>query len=505
MIPPWRHLWGLRIAGGERRFDDDRLNPPRTLQETAIPALEPATGDYEIDRRRHLRARRARLSAETELLTWPLERLQALRDERLRALLHHARERSPWHAERLAGIDLDRISGADLSSLPTMIKADLMANWDRIVADPRLTLESANRHLERVAATGEMSYVLDEYHVFASGGSTGQRAVIAWDFDGFLHHHLAYSRVGLWRLRRSGRPVDAPGVVATVYAVNPVHISAALARCFATDRYAVHLLSATRPLAEIVTALNAIQPTNLATYPSMLHLLARRARAGALRIRPWRITTNGEPLLPETAAEAETEFGVRVENGWGTTETAPLAYTDGVNPGLVVCEDKTVLEPVDEENRPVAPGRRAAKVLATNVVNRLLPLIRYEITDQVTFLDEPNPGPWTGRRIGQVLGRLDEGFSYPGDVEVHPFTFRAVLGEEPRIAEYQVRQTERGADVLVCPLTPLDLGDLREIARRLERALAEAGVEAPSVAVRAVESLDRHRETGKLRRFVPLP
>jgi hypothetical protein len=47
----------------------------------------------------------------------------------------------------------------------------------------------------------------------------------------------------------------------------------------------------------------------------------------------------------------------------------------------------------------------------------------------------------------------------------------------------------------------LDLGD---IARRLEGALAEAGVETPIVAVRAVESLERHRETGKLRRFVPL-
>jgi len=481
-------------------------NPSGGLISSVIPATA-ATGNYEIDRRRHLRARQARLAAETEMLTWPLERLWALRDERLRSLLHHARERSPWHAERLAGIDLDAITGADLSALPAMTKADLMANWDRIVTDPRLTLEAANRHLERVAATGEMSYVLDEYHVFASGGSTGQRAVLAWDFDGFLHHHLAYSRIGLWRLRRSGRPVDAPGVVATVYAVNPVHISAALARCFATDRYAVHLLSATRPLGEIVAALNAIQPTNLATYPSMLHLLARRARAGALRIRPWRITTNGEPLLPEIAAEAETAFGVRVENGWGTTETAPLAYTDGVNPGLVLCEDKTVLEPVDEENRPVPPGRRAAKVLATNVVNRLLPLIRYEITDRVTFLDEPNPGPWTGRRIGPVLGRLDESFTYRGgmgdleDVEVHPFTFRAVLGEEPRIAEYQVRQTERGADVLVCPLGELDLGD---IARRLEGALAEAGVEQPIVAVRAVEGLDRHRETGKLRRFVPL-
>lgn len=456
--------------------------------------IEPATGDYEIDRQRHVRARQARMAAEVELLTTPLAQVWELRDERLRALLRHARERSPWHRERLAGL------GDDLEALPTMTKQDLMANWDGIVTDPRLTLAAANRHLERTAETGEPSYVLGDYTVVASGGSSGLRTVMALDFEGFLHHHLAYARAGVWRLRQSP-PAAEPAVVAAIYATNPVHVSAALARCFSTDRYRNHLFSAARPVGELAAALQALQPTHLATYPSLLHLLARRARAGALRLRLRRITTHGETLTDEIRAEAEEVFGVTPENGWGTTETAPLAYTDGVNPGLVLCEDKTVIEPVDAANRPVPPGQRAAKVLVTNVVNRLLPLIRYEVADQVTFQDRPNPGPWTGRLIEPVHGRQDEGFEYGDGAVVHPFTFRAVLGEQPLLAEYQVVQTPDGADVRVCTLGDLDLDGL---ARRLESALAEAGLPAPKVTLRRVDGLDRHGETGKLRRFVPL-
>jgi hypothetical protein len=39
-----------------------------------------ATGDDEVDRERHTRALAARLPGEADKLTWPLERLHALRD-----------------------------------------------------------------------------------------------------------------------------------------------------------------------------------------------------------------------------------------------------------------------------------------------------------------------------------------------------------------------------------------------------------------------------------------
>jgi phenylacetate-coenzyme A ligase PaaK-like adenylate-forming protein len=107
-----------------------------TVQQTA--AWAPGTGSadasiYEQDRQRHVRARDAHLSAEVEEMEWPLEQLHALSDERLRALVRHAKEHSAWHARRLRDVGPERSTGDDLSMVPPMTKADLMENWDDIV------------------------------------------------------------------------------------------------------------------------------------------------------------------------------------------------------------------------------------------------------------------------------------------------------------------------------------------------------------------------------------
>src|SRR5215472_6157520 len=153
-----------------------------------------ATGDYEVDRFDHADELLVRLPEAVERLTWPIERLHALRDERLRAVVRHAREHSPWHARRLRDVDPDSLTGDDLSAIPPMTKQDLMANWDEIVTDPRLTLDVARRHLAHVDAHGP-AYLLDEYHVVTTGGASG---VYAWDWDGWLEAALNSWRYALW-------------------------------------------------------------------------------------------------------------------------------------------------------------------------------------------------------------------------------------------------------------------------------------------------------------------
>ncbi len=66
------------------------------------------------------------------------------------ATLTFAKRRSSWHAGRLAEIDPRLFRLADLPRIPVMTKADLMANWDRIVTDRRLSL----RMVEATLAPG---------------------------------------------------------------------------------------------------------------------------------------------------------------------------------------------------------------------------------------------------------------------------------------------------------------------------------------------------------------
>jgi phenylacetate-CoA ligase len=148
----------------------------------------------------------------------------------------------------------------------------------------------------------------------------------------------------------------------------------------------------------------------------------------------------------------------------------------------------------------VPAGVRSHKVYVTNLFNPLMPLIRYEISDEVTLLDEPCGCGSAHRRIADIEGRNDDTFSYPNGASVHPHLFRSILGREPAVSQYQVQQTRTGAAIVVCADGPLDLEGL---ARKLEEALAGSGLLEPAVSVSVIESIPT-LATGKLKRFLTL-
>jgi phenylacetate-CoA ligase len=77
--------------------------------------------------------------------------------------------------------------------------------------------------------------------------------------------------------------------------------------------------------------------------------------------------------------------------------------------------------------------------------------------------------------------------------------FRYVLGTDPLISEYQVRQTAEGADVLV-----VGSPDVAAVATALVSALRPYGLARPQISVRVGQQIPRHASTGKLKRFIAL-
>jgi phenylacetate-coenzyme A ligase PaaK-like adenylate-forming protein len=206
-----------------------------------------------------------------------------------------------------------------------------------------------------------------------------------------------------------------------------------------------------------------------------------------------------EPLLPEIRAVAEEAWGAGVGNLWGASEGGVVGSACD-DSRMHLSEDLVIVEPVDRDGQAVAPGQRSDKVYLTNLFNRALPLIRYEISDEVTILAEPCPCGSAHRCVADIQGRLDDVFVYDGR-RVHPHVFRSALGGHAGVVEYQVRQTERGARVAVRCAGPVDLDRLsNEVAGGL-RAL---GISHPLVEVDVVHRLERDPGPAKLRRFVPL-
>lgn len=454
---------------------------------------------------------------ETERVSWTRDRLTALRDERLRGLLRHAMEHSPWHARRLAGVDPDRISGNDLSSLPVMTKSDLVEHWDEIVTDRRLSRALVEEHVALLSEPPDSvdasdpgrgrppAPLLDRYLALATSGSTGQGALLVYEGEEFARMvapSLAHS-AALAREREASRPAG-PKLRVAVQAAAPFHGSAVVSWLLRRPGSESRVLPPSMPLDRIVEKLNEWRPTTLVAYPSMLGLLIGEARAGRLRIAPSSVQTGAEPLLQEIAEDVEMVFGVGVENVYAATEAGMIARSRPPAPELHLHEQIAVFEPVDFRHRLVAPGLRSDCMLLTNVVQKTLPLIRYRISDEVNVLEDAGPGPWPGRRIAPPSGRVEDLFVYPREGEspavVHWQVLLAVLAPVQEILEFQVRQTARGVEILL-RLDDPDIEHAR-IPHRTRRALERLGVPDPIVEVRAVDEIPHVPGSSKLRRFI---
>jgi len=230
---------------------------------------------------------------------WSAERIGPERQRGLRRLLAHAKEYSPWHARRLAHIDPETFVEADLVRLPKMTKADVMANFDQIVTDPRISLATLETHLARLEENpGCNSYLFGRFHVIATSGSSGRRGVFVYDWDGWTVAAMTGARGRAIASRETPAvPTDFKAVA--IAANNASHLSYAITRTFLPE---TTLVPVTLPFTEIAAQLNALQPNRIVGYPSMLHQLCLAAKRGQLRIEPVSVTCGGEPLLPEIRA-----------------------------------------------------------------------------------------------------------------------------------------------------------------------------------------------------------
>ncbi|MDD3260331.1 MAG: hypothetical protein PHU79_00230 [Oscillospiraceae bacterium] len=109
-----------------------------------------------------------------------------------------------------------------------------------------------------------------------------------------------------------------------------------------------------------------------------------------------------------------------------------------------------MIEPVDQENKPVPDGVLADKLLLTNLANYTQPLIRYEVTDRIIVHHEAcscgNPSPWL-----EVEGRTDDVTSFVQDgkrIQIAPLALYAALKEVHSLSRFQLTVKDNNECIL---------------------------------------------------------
>jgi phenylacetate-CoA ligase len=341
------------------------------------------------------------------------EQLDALARERLTRMLRTA-VRLPFYRQRLdaAGVGDDDLMmelcpGDVLEAIAPATKAELRAAGGDVLLGGR---------------------VRPEWRSSSSSGSTGEPFRVYYEPRAWA---ILKMLVKLRARRACGtRPSDR---VALLDAVPPAESAVETAGRVAR-------ISILQPAARVAAQLAAFAPDTVYGLPSALLEAGQelRYRGGRLRVR--RIFTSGELLRPAVRQALGDAFGAPVYDVYGSSETKEIAWECPAG-GMHINVDVVRVEVLDEANQPVPVGVEG-NLVATLLVNRAMPLLRYRVGDRGSLLSKSCTCGHPFPLLGVVTGRRADMLVLEGGHRVSPYALTCALERVGDVLRYQVTQLE---------------------------------------------------------------
>ncbi|HEY1354234.1 MAG TPA: AMP-binding protein [Ktedonobacteraceae bacterium] len=400
---------------------------------------------------------------------WTRQQLQDFQARALRACREHAYAHSPFYQRFHQGLQ-DR----PLQELPVLTKALMMEQFDELVTDRAIHLDEVREYLARADAS---QLFRERYQVAATSGSTGEPGIYLYDQTEATIRGNSFIRSSSWG---GASPADR---VASVTSVGPLVIGGRRAT-------GLHLKAAS-PLEEIVASLNEYQPEVLLGYASIVAVLAEEQRAGRLHITPRVVFCAADTLTGAMRQRIGQAWQVPIYNSYGTTEGGVLAAECSAHQGLHLFEDFSIVEVVDEHDRPVPAGEQGARVLLTVLFRRTQPLIRCELSDLVR--PSVHQQCACGRPFAlleNIEGRAIEVLYFPAvsgkQERVSPYVLHTLFDPLP-LSGWQIMQEPDGLHIFLTGASPEFSDDgLRDLVRG---ALIKRGLLVPAIKIQRVAAL----------------
>lgn len=198
---------------------------------------------------------------------------------------------------------------------------------------------------------------------------------------------------------------------------------------------------------------------------------------------PLRIGLFGaEPWSANTRRELEKSFGIKAYDSYGLSEMMGpgVAFECTEQNGLHIWEDAFIVEVLDKNGEPCAPGEKGELVLTT-LCKEALPLIRYRTGDITMIMEDDCPCGRTAVRLNKFYGRADDMLIIRG-LNVFPSQIEHVLMDMPEVGEYFQVVLERvnHMDEMTVKVEMSDkafsgeLGDLQKVTNSVAKKLKDS-------------------------------
>ncbi|KAB7622862.1 phenylacetate--CoA ligase family protein [Alkalilimnicola sp. S0819] len=338
------------------------------VREAFFPLWAWWDGDGELPRHRH---------AYAQLDTQGPAQVREAQLQGLRSMLRHAHSNTPFYRERLdrCGLDPEQFSGlADLRRLPLLGKAEIRDAGDALIARniPAADLLPASTG----GSTGRpLRFYRDRQAVH-------RRKAQEWYFDRWMGHSLG-EKAALF-------------VAASHYQGAGGRLKGRLRNATCERLLRFDPARTDEPSMEaFARAYRRFRPAVIKCFPNALWVFAEFVRRRGIQLPPVRaISCTGENLYPHQRELFQELFGGEVFEKYGTKEAGVIACESAAHDGLYVFSPGVLVEVLREDGEPAAPGEMG-RVVITDLFNRGMPLLRYDIGDMAVAgpLEPPAGGP----------------------------------------------------------------------------------------------------------------
>jgi phenylacetate-CoA ligase len=424
--------------------------------------------------------------------------LEAIKRQKFRSLVRHAANHAPFYANiiRERGLDLDTCTPADF---PVLTKTLLMANFDAIVTDPRITKQVVADFLTRSSDPkerlfGEITVVHTSgtsgevgYFLYAPADHARMRANSMRNRAAF-RHLLPRRWPGLRRIRvafygaTGGHYAGVTGVAA---------MQRSLARLFVNAK----AFEVNTPLPSVVNQLNEFQPDVIFGYTTALKMLADEQRAARLNIRPMAVSATGEMVTKADLQFLSAAFGGATASSiYACTEHMMLGVSNSDGETMTLVDDNLIFE-IHEDHS-----------LITNLFNYTMPLIRYQMSDILRVVSQPD-----ARRIviQNLVGRLEQMPTFLNSAGVKDFISPHTINEVfvPGVTRFQMQITGPASFRFpICVDAALDnpsrSAAVLRVKARLQEILEQKGLGNVSFEVPIVAEIPLNERTRKFQLIV---
>jgi len=425
--------------------------------------------------------------------------LEAAKLRKFRELVLYAGTHSPYYARLITslGIQPERCMPQDF---PVLTKSTLLAHFDDIVTDRRVTREALTRFLAQ--SHDPEDAFLDTYRVIHTSGSSGEVGYFVYSAADWARGMAQQMRSRPKATRRN--PDRQRGRLRMAYygAIDGHFAGVSMGSSIKNGlmRFFVNMqmFEVNNPLADVVAELNAFQPDIIIGYTGALKMLAAEQRDQRLRLTLGGIGTVGEGMSPLDRQVLQQAFGCDVRGTYASSEHLTMGVLEGDGDNMLLRDDDLMYE------------LHADHTVVTNLFNFTLPLIRYRMADVMQPASAStglSATPYL--RIGSLIGRSEQAPVFINDAGERDFISPHTINEifVPGITGFQMRlQDGAGFRFVVCVDEALT-GDARVravdgVRVRLNEILAQKRMTKVPFDVEVIERLPLNLRTRKFQLIV---